>query len=472
MKSCFIIPFCLLPMWGTLHAADLPPLKQPDPPRRPNIILYLSDDHGVDFVGCYGNEVIHTPNIDALAREGLRFTRAFAGSPTCSPSRAILFTGLYSARNGTMGNHTDCRPDLKSLPSYLQALGYRVVAANKTDVRPKSVFDWEVLRATLPKNPAINRRYRAEGLDPRQVDAFLAAHRREHPNQPLCLLLGDDGPHVVWEKNRIYDPAQLPLPPIMVDTPKTRRALANYYQDITTVDTRVGEVMASLKRHGFWGANTMVIYTTDQGAEWPHCKWTCYDTGLRVPFIVCWPGVVPAGATTDAMISFADLTPLFVELAGGQPVPDLDGSSFKDVLIGKTSQHHAFIFASHTGDGTMNMFPQRCVRDPRWKLIFNLKPENKWTTHFTKVMVIPDSHGEVYQTWVAKARTDPTAAKLLNTIEHHPRWELYDTANDPYELNNLIAQGKNAERVTVLKQRLIAWLKQQQDQEALTLINE
>src|SRR3954451_8931134 len=87
--------------------AALPALAAP-----PNIVLFLSDDHGVDFVGCYGNPAVHTPNMDALATEGMRFTRAFAASPTCSPSRAVIFTGLHSRRNGTMGNHTDCRPDI------------------------------------------------------------------------------------------------------------------------------------------------------------------------------------------------------------------------------------------------------------------------------------------------------------------------------------------------------------------------
>jgi uncharacterized sulfatase len=430
--------------------------------KRPNILLFLSDDHGADFVGCYGNPVIQTPNMDALARQGLRFNRAFAASPTCSPSRAVIFTGLHSSRNGTMGNHTDCKPDIQALPAHLKALGYRVVAANKTDVRPASVFTWEPLPATLPKNPKVNRRYRGEGLDTAKVDALLAAHAKEHPDQPLCLLVGDNAPHVVWEPNETYDPAKLPIPPNMVDTAKTRAALANYYQDITTCDRHLGEVMASVKRHGF-EQNTVFIYTSDQGPEWPHCKWTCYDTGLRVPFIVRWPGVVKAGATTDAMISFTDLTPLFVDLAGGSPVGGLDGRSFKDVLLGKASRHNEFIYASHTGDGQMNVFPQRGVRDERYKLIFNLNPENQWTTHFTKVMDVPGSHGEVYATWLEKARTDRAAAKLVETLERHPQWEFYDTQTDPYELTNLVDQPAHRQRIGALREKLTAWMRQQND---------
>ena len=445
----FILSLCAVLLTGLAAFAA---------PSRPNIVFFLSDDHGIDFVGCYGNKVIQTPNIDSLAKQGAQFSRVFAASPTCSPSRAVLWTGMHSARNGTMGNHTDCKPDIKSLPHWLKPLGYRVVLANKADVRPKEVFDFEYLQATLPRNPQINRRYRGEGLDTKAVDAFLASHSKEHPDQPLCLLLCDNGPHVVWEKNKTYDPAKLPIPPFMVDTPKTRTALANYYQDITSVDDRVGDVMASLKKHGL-EENTLFLYSSDQGPEWPHAKWTCYDTGLHVPFIARWPGVLKPGSTIDALISFVDITPTFVDFAGGKQPPGLDGKSFKDVLLGKRKSFDEFIYACHTRDGNMNIFPQRCVRDSRYKFILNLNPENKWTTHFTKVPGIPDSHAEVYSTWVEKAKTDAAAAKLVKTIEWHKPEELYDLQKDPYELNNLIDDPAQQKRVKTMRAKLQAWLK-------------
>lgn len=403
--------------------------------QRPNVILFLADDHGPDFAGCYGNPAVRTPHLDALAREGTRFTRVFAASPTCSPSRAALYTGLYPARNGLMGNHTDCRPGVRSLPHYLQPLGYRVVVADKLDVRPPAAFPFEYLRATLPRDPRRQRRYRAEGLDTRAVDAFLAEHAREHKGQPLCLVLGDNCPHVVWEENHSYDPVALPLPPFLVDTPATRAALANYYEDVTTADRHLGAVRDALRRHGFED-HTLFIYTSDQGPEWPHCKWTLYDTGLRVPFVVRWPGRVPAGAVRDALVSLVDLTPTVVDLAGGPPA-ELDGRSFRDVLLGKAASFRSDLFATHTGDGDMNRFPQRAVRDTRYKYILNLHPERTWTTHFTKVPGIPNSHKAVWDTWVEKARTDPGAARLVRLIEQHPAEELYDTRDDPYEFNNL-----------------------------------
>lgn len=432
------------------------------PSPRPNIILYLSDDHGWNLAGCYGQPAIQTPNLDALAKEGMRFTHAFAASPTCSPSRAVLYTGLHSARNGLMGNHTGCRPGIKSIAHYLKDRGYRVVLANKTHVQPVEVFDFEYVKATLPPVPGRLRRYRQEGLDTKVIDSLLADHAKNRSNQPLCLICADNGPHVVWEKNRIYKPENLPLPPITVDTPITRAAMANYFQDITSTDQRLGEVMASARKHGF-ESNTMFIYTSDQGPEWPHSKWTVYDSGLRVPFVVRWPGRVRPNTVADAMISFTDMTPTLVDAAGGSPIAGLDGSSFMEVLRGGRKEFRREIFASHTGDGEMNKFPQRCVRDLRYKYILNLHPDRKWTTHFTLVDGIPESHKDVYDSWLERARTDKSCARLIETLERHPAEELYDTEKDPWELNNLAARPEMGSTLGRLRGRMKAMREQLQD---------
>ncbi len=421
----------------------------------PNIIVFVADDLGVDFTGCYGNPAVHTPHVDALAKEGLKLTRAFAASPTCSPSRAALWTGLYPQRNGTMGNHTTCKPDITSLPKLLKPLGYRVVVADKADVRPPAVFDWELLPATLTPKPEAPRKYRAEGLDAEAVDAFLAAHVNEHGGQPLCLLIGDNCPHVTWEKNRDFDPATLPMPPTMVDTPVTRQALANYFQDIATMDAHLGAVLASVQRHGL-AENTLFLFTSDQGAEFPRSKWTCYDAGLRVPFIARWPGHIAPGES-GALISFVDVTPTLVDVAGGKAPESLDGRSFRRVLLGETQKHRDYIFASHTGDGEMNVYPVRAVRDERYKLILNLNPEREWTTHFTKVKLDPpfeNTHKEVWDTWTEKAQGNAATARLVQSLRFHPKEELYDTQSDPCELKNLAADPALKDTLVRLREEL------------------
>jgi arylsulfatase A-like enzyme len=433
-----------------------------NPGKRPNIVMYISDDHGIDFLGCYGNKDIKTPNIDALAKEGMLFSDMFAASPTCAPSRSVLWTGLYPARNGCMGNHTVCRDDVTSLPTYLDRLGYRVVLANKRHTKPKEVFCFEYINAALPRNPANPRKYRREGLNIRTIDEFLSEHSKNQPEKPLCLILGDSSPHVTWEPNKTYDPATLQLPRFIVDTKLTRRAMANYYQDITTMDKRVGQTRAMLKKYGF-DDNTLFIYTTDQGSEWPHSKWTVYDTGIHVPFIAVWPGKIKPRSVCDAMISFVDITPTFIDIAGGQQPEGLDGKSFLDVLSGKTKAFHKYIYASHTRDGNMNVFPQRGVRDSRYKYILNLRPENKWTTHFTKVPGIPDSHKQVWDTWVEKAKIDTKVAKLIDIIEHHPAEELYDLRTDPYEFNNIADRPENRPVLREMRDRLNEWMLSQND---------
>jgi uncharacterized sulfatase len=342
------------------------------------------------------------------------------------------------------------------------------VLANKVHVRPASVFDFEMLKATLPPDPKRPRKYRQEGLDTKAVDRFLAAHAKDRPGQPLCLILADSGPHVLWEKNRTYDPAKLALPPYLIDTPKTRAALADYYQDITSVDARLGEVLESLRRHGYEG-ETLFLYVSDQGSEWPRCKWTVYDTGLLVPFVVRWPGRVRPGAVSDALVSLVDVLPTFLDVAGGKPPGQpahrsrggLDGRSFKDVLLGRAKGGREHVFATHTDDGEMNRFPQRSVRDRRYHYVLNLHPEREWTTHFTKVAGIPGSHKEVWDSWVEKAKADPQAARLLDRIVRHPAEELYDTEADPHEMTNLAGRPESRPVLDRLRRELRAWRKAQ-----------
>ncbi|MHC4556686.1 MAG: sulfatase/phosphatase domain-containing protein [Planctomycetota bacterium] len=157
------------------------------------------------------------------------------------------------------------------------------------------------------------------------------------------------------------------------------------------------------------------------------------------------------------------LTPTFIDIAGGQKPKGLDGKSFSDVLLGKTKTFRECIYVSHTRDGNMNIFPQRCVRNARYKYILNLRPENTWTTHFTKVPDIPESHKQVWDTWVEKAKIDPKVAKLIDTIEHHPAEELYDLRTDPYELNNIAGKSENRAILKKMQGQLKAWMTSQND---------
>jgi arylsulfatase A-like enzyme len=149
--------------------------------------------------------------------------------------------------------------------------------------------------------------------------------------------------------------------------------------------------------------------------------------------------------------------------AGGTPPADLDGHSFIDVLLGSAKEFRDVIFAAHTGDGEMNRFPQRGARDRRYKYVLNLHPERTWTTHFTLVPGLPDSHKDVWDSWVAKAKADPRAAKPVETIERHPAEELDDTLADSYELTNLITEPALKPVLDRLRGQLRQWRAAQSD---------
>ena len=139
------------------------------------------------------------------------------------------------------------------------------------------------------------------------------------------------------------------------------------------MDTRIGAVNKMLEMDGY-ADNTLFIYMTDHGSEWPHCKWTLYDTGTRLPFLAKWRGEIPSNTVSDAMISHVDFFPTLIDIAEGEPPDNLDGTSFKNVLLEQQAAFRDKIYGTHTRDGNMNVFPQRCVRDSHYKYILNLMP--------------------------------------------------------------------------------------------------
>lgn len=422
--------------------------KQP-----PNLVLFLADDHGVEDAGCYGNPDVRTPHIDQLAREGLRFERAYCASPSCTPSRSALYTGLMPARNGAHPNHTPVHEGTQSLAHYLAPLGYRVVLFGKNHVSPRSAFPFEHVEGRIP--PAGPDQ--GSALDTARLEQILAAHDSD---QPLCLIVSSWSPHIPWPKNDGYNPAELELPPGSVDTPESRKARARYYSDVTQLDARLGSCLASLERHGY-GKNLLFIYSSDHGAQWPFAKWNLYEAGTRVPLIVRWPEHVQAGQTTSAMVSLVDLLPTFIEMAGGKPPGELDGRSLAPVLAGKTDRHREAIFTTHTGDSRINRSPMRAVRTVRYKYILNLHPQVKYETHISRG-VARDGR-DYWDSWLAAAQYDWSAKRIVAAYENRPREEFYDLTRDPHEQRNL-SESLSASIKNGLRGKLIAWREDQGEQ--------
>jgi len=409
---------------------------------RPTIVVFLADDHGQLDSEPYGATDVRTPNMRRLAERGLLFTHAFVASPSCAPSRAALLTGLYPARNGAEANHSKPRPEIKKLPAYLKEAGYEVAGFGKVahyNHDPEYGFDH------YDKNHA-----------PEIVTAYLSSR---DASKPLCLFVGAHAPHVPWTTNAIYDPASLKLPPTHIDTPNTREFRARYYTDVTRADSELGGIY-DLARKRF-GTNMVFGYTSDHGAQWPFGKWNLYDAGMRVPLIVEWPGVVKRGTKTDAMVSWIDLLPTLSEIAGRKVSEPIDGRSFLPVLRGTASKHREEIFATHSGDGRMNVYPMRALRTTDRKYILNLHPEFAYTTH---IDLARDRDGLKYwNTWVNAAKSDEHSRRIVSRYRERPREELYDLIADPYETNTLARTSEHTDHLESLRAKVERWMSEQGD---------
>jgi N-sulfoglucosamine sulfohydrolase len=209
------------------------------------------------------------------------------------------------------------------------------------------------------------------------------------------------------------------------------------------------------------GPDTLLLFTADHGSQFPFGKWNLYDAGVRTPLVVSWPGKIQAGSTSTALVSWIDLLPTLVAAAGGTPPTDIDGKSFLGVLEGQTNQLRDQIFLTHSADGRMNQYPQRGVRTARYKLIRNLAPTAEHHTHVDKA---EKKEHNYWDSWAAKAKTDPAAAKLVEQYHHRPAEEFYDLENDPNEEKNLIDDPAVQKSIGELRAALDAWMKSNRDQ--------
>ena len=408
----------------------------------PDIVLFISDDHGWADSSVYGARDIRTPNMMRLAKDGMTLTHMFVASPSCAPSRAALLTGLMPARNGAEANHSRPRDDIKKLPAYLHELGYEVAAFGKVA---------HYKQAGLYGFDHVGERYDAVTIRKYLND--------RDATKPLCLLVGTDEPHVPWPDNVGYDPAAIVLPATHVDTPETRQFRAQYYTDIEQADTLLGQIYDLARKR--LGRDLLFIYTSDHGAQWPFGKWNLYDAGTRVPFIAVWPGVTGPDSRQAALVSWIDILPTLVDVAGGQPPTGIDGRSFADVLRHRKATHRDEIFTTHSGDGNMNVYPIRSVRTQRWKYVRNLHPEFLYTTHIDRAK---NKDGVKYwRTWEAAAQSDPHAAAAVARYHRRPAEELYDLRTDPDEQHNLAADPRYAETLADLGGRVTKWMAQQGD---------
>lgn len=415
----------------------------------PNFLFIIADDCTHRDIGCYGGQAL-TPNIDQLAKEGMRFTQCFQAAPMCSPTRHNIYTGLYPVKSGAYPNHTFAKDGTKSVVHYLKPHGYRVALSGKKHISPPAVFPFEMSGAQ--NNPDMAA---VEKLFEESKDA----------GTPFCLFACSNEPHTPYTKGdpSKYDADKIKLPANFVDTPETRAQYVKYLAEISYYDWQVGECLRLLDEHGHTD-NTLVVVVSEQGSSFPFAKWTCYDSGLQSALIARWPGKIAAGKTSNAMVEYVDVLPTFIDVAGLKRPNVLDGRSFLPVLTGQKTEHKNFVFGLMTTRGINNgsdHFGIRSVRSGKYKYIVNLTPE----VTFQNACVKAPS----FVSWKAKAEAgDAAAAEIVRRYQHRPAEELYDVTADTLEWTNLADDPKLAEVKSELKDQLARWMAAQGDKGAQT----
>lgn len=412
----------------------------------PNVVLYIADDHGRNDSSVYnpsGDAI--TPQMAKLAAAGLTFNQAFVASPACGPSRSALLSGLMPIRNGAEHNHEKPRPETQTMIKQLQEAGYEIAAFGKVHHAK-----WVNFLGADHVDPTRN------DLE-KSVQAYLETRTG---NRPLLLIVGDVRTHAPWHEHDTYNEVDLTVPSHWVDTPDTRQIWENYLGEVTEVDTTVGNIDTIARAH-FGTDDFLSIYTSDHGHAFPFGKWNLYDWGTQVAFIARWPGVITPGTRTEAMISWIDIFPTLLDIAGADAPTDIDGLSFAAVLRGESSHHRDLIFTTHSGDGDKNIYPIRAVRDQRFKYIRNIHPDTYHTSH-TDIQRRP-GHGSFFNEWEIAAQTDSHARDVVRKYHYRPAVEFYDIAQDPGETINLVEDPAYAAEVARLAAAMDDWMERHGD---------
>ncbi len=415
--------------------------------QRPNILWIIAEDMSQDL-GCYGNDLVATQNIDGLAAKGMIFHRMFTTGPACSPSRTALATGVYQTTLGAyhMRYSDELLPELpkpyKILPEMMREQGYYTGNIKSFSKTGTGKDDW--LFKTQQKS----------------WDTDRWADLKD--NQPFYGQINFKQSHRVFAGNPRHpiDPDSVTLPPYYPDHLVARQDWAEYLEDVVTADEHVGDILDQLRRDGM-AANTIVIFISDHGRPMMRGKNWLYDSGTLIPMVVYIPAGVKTpdgferGGQNSALLSGVDLVAETLLLAGAK-IPDwMQGRSF----LRNDSQPREYVFTAVDRIGQFES-QSRAVRTERYKYIRNFK--------------IP---GSVNETSTAYRRSTHPIHHLLNVmgekrmltpaqeqlLQHIASEELYDLQNDPFEVVNLFGDPGYEEILEVLSEKLTDWIKQSGD---------
>ena len=401
-----------------------------------------SHDTG-NWLGRYGHRTVHTPNLDALAKDGCRFANSYCTSPVCTPSRGSLMTGRYPQANGLMGLiQTPYRwryhQGERHLSHLLGEQGYHTVLFNHQHEAPHD--DPLGFRERRLVNCGTHELRTGEQVSTADETAeavieFLRAHSSD--DAPFYAQAGFFETHTPydWSGAEADESCGIEVPPYVVDDADARHHIAGLQGAIRSLDGAVGRILHALSETGL-DQNTIVIFTVDHGIELPHCKWELYDGGIRTALLVRGPrGIIPPGKVCDWLVSNVDVVPTLLDLTS-LPTPDnVQGQSFSEFFRNERADPpRDAVFAMMHSHG--RWVESRCVRTQRYKLIRNFSP--------SRAPAMP-------------VRSGPSSMQERAVVE------VYDLRADPHELSNLGTDTRYEQVRRELDKRLLGWLREVND---------
>jgi len=417
-------------------------------PQPPNILFVLSDDHSYPFLSCYGDSNVHTPTLDQLAAEGMKFHRFFTVAPQCVPSRAGYLTGQSAvAARMTRFSSPLPRDEITFLEVLRTAAGYFTGICGRSYHLDGSGRNAGTTLAGLMEKHGLKTfadrvDYLRQGSDTEAINQMREFLDLKPRGKPFCLWLNFSDPHHVWNApaSDRPDPASLKLPAHWPDVPGMREQLADYCAEVNRLDRSVKAVLALLAERGH-AADTLVVFAGDNGAALPHGKGSLYDPGSNVPFIIRWPGVVAAGRESRTLLSGEDLAPTLLAAAGLAAPAKMSGHNFLNLLKGEAYEPRRHVFVQRGPHATAPVTAtirsssydlSRSVRSERYKFIYNCTP---WLPYSP----VDSAGGAAWRGLSAANEAGKLSAGLRTTYFTTPRpvYELYDLDSDPSELTNL-----------------------------------
>lgn len=413
-----------------------------------NFIVLIADDISWDDFGCYGNDVVKTPNIDRMAKAGMKFNNAFLTASSSSPSRCSIISGRYPHSSGAAELHTPLPEDEIPFPAVLKDGGYYTAQAGKWHFGP-------AVHNAFDRHTDIKENNDGNGGENNWI-RFL----RERPKgKPFFFWFAAHDAHRAWGADTFritHDPARMKVPVYLADTPETRKDLASYYNEIARFDHFSGEVMKELERQGVLD-NTMIIVMADNGRPFPGCKTRVYDRGMKTPFIIHWPGGInQKGTESSSLVSAIDIAPTILQIAGMKQPERYQGRSFLPILKNPSVETRKEIFSEHNWHDYEAH--ERMVRTQDFLFVLNSRPNlSNGGPADSKQSPSQAALNEVRN----QGKLTPAQADLFAVPR--PAEELYDLSNDPEQLLNIASLPGHQNKLNEMRALLTTWRMETED---------